>query len=111
MASECDELGRAPTGARQLETGAFRADAGTVTTKIWNVGRDEAARLMGGIASVELSALLDGNQCPTCEQLDGETYPFNSEEHLAHVPPLRDCEGGSRCRCLLAYVPDAGGGE
>ena len=27
----------------QLDSGAYRSDAGTVTTKVYNIGRDEAA--------------------------------------------------------------------
>lgn len=101
------------TVQRQLDTGAFRADAGTVLTKVWNLGRDEAARVMGGVKSVQLSALLDGNQCSACEALDGEEAPFDSAAHDALLPPVRDCAGGDNCRCLLVYVPGeaADGGD
>lgn len=92
------------TLARQLDTGAFRADAGSVLTKAWNMGRDSAARELGGVKAVELSAILDGRQCTECEGLDGTQYPFDSDEHDAHVPPLRDCDGGPNCRCLLVYL-------
>lgn len=95
--------------ARQLDTGAFRADAGSVTTKAFNVGRDEAARIMGGIASVEYSAILDSGTCSPCREMDGRTALFDSPEHDAMLPPNRDCEGGDRCRCLLVMIP--GGDE
>lgn len=91
------------TVVRQLETGAFKADAGTVTARIMNVGRDEAARVMGGVTTVERSALLDSGTCAVCEAKDGDTAEFGSPEHDRLVPPERDCQGGGRCRCLLVY--------
>jgi len=93
------------TLANQLETGAFRADAGFVLTRAFNVGRDEAARLMGGVSEVEYSAILDGRQCDACDSMDGQSAPFGSAEHDALVPPNRDCDGGNNCRCILTYVP------
>jgi len=97
---------------RQLETGAFRSDAGYVTTKAFNVGRDEAARILGGIASVEYSAILDSATCTACAQDDGKTAAFDSAEHDALLPPNRDCAGGDNCRCFLIMVPaESGGGE
>ncbi len=94
----------ARTVKRQLDTGAFKSDAGSVITKAFNVGRDEGARLMGGVTSVEYSAILDGKQCIPCNSMDGRTAAFGSPEHDAMVPPNRDCAGGGNCRCLLAYV-------
>jgi hypothetical protein len=94
----------ARTVANQLETGAFRSDAGLLTAKAVNVGRDEAARLMGGVSEVEYSALLDSETCEPCQQMDGRRATFNSSEHDAMVPPNRDCEGGARCRCVLLYL-------
>lgn len=94
----------ARTVRRQLDTGAFKADAGSVITKAFNIGRDEGARLMGGVTSVEYSAILDGKQCIPCNSMDGKTAAFGSAEHDAMVPPNRDCAGGGNCRCLLAYV-------
>jgi hypothetical protein len=97
-----------------IDTGALKSDAGLVLTKAFNVGREEFAQEHGDeVDSVELSALLDGNQCDPCDQADGEEYEFNSPEHLEHVPPLKECDGGDRCRCMLAYnfKKDAGGSE
>ena len=99
------------TVANQLETGAFKGDAGSVLTRVWNLGRDEAARLVGGVTSVELSALLDGGTCSACAAADGETAPFNSPEHDRLLPPLRDCDGGPNCRCLLVFLQGADGGD
>ena len=99
---------------RQVETGAFKADAGTVTAKVLNVGRDEAARIIGGVKEVEYSAILDTRTCDACRADDGKTAPFNSPEHDRLLPPNRDCEGGDNCRCLLSFIPgtpDDGGEE
>lgn len=93
--------------SRQLETGAFRSDAGAVVTRIFNGGRDEAARLVGGVKQVQYSALLDSRLCEPCRRLDGLTAEFGSSEHDRLVPPNRDCDGGASCRCLLAYVMEA----
>lgn len=98
----------ARTVTRQLETGAFKADAGTVIAKVLNLGRDEAARLLGGVAEVEYTAILDSATCGPCRDDDGKRAPFNSAEHDRLLPPNRDCAGGDNCRCLLAFVP---GGE
>lgn len=97
------------TVARQLDTGAFRSDAGYVTTKAFSVGRDEAARIMGGIASVEYSSILDNSTCDACRSMDGRTAAFDSPEHDAMLPPNRDCDGGDRCRCILVMIPERGG--
>lgn len=94
------------TVMRQLETGSFKADAGTVTAKVLNVGRDEAARVMGGVASVEYSAILDAATCGACRADDGRTAAFGSAEHDRLLPPNRDCSGGDNCRCLLSFIPE-----
>jgi len=100
---------------RQIELGGLKADAGTVTAKVLNIGRDEAARLMGGVKEVEYSAILDTATCDSCRADDGKTAPFGSEEHDRLLPPNRDCSGGDNCRCLLAFIPgepeDDGGEE
>lgn len=94
------------TVSRQLETGAFKADAGSVLTRAFNVGRDEAARVMGGVSQVEYSAVLDGRQCIPCNGMDGKRAPFGSSEHDAMLPPNRDCAGGGNCRCLVVYLTE-----
>lgn len=94
---------------RQIEGGGLKTDGGSVLVKAFNMGREEFARSYGDeVQSVELSCLLDGNQCATCEQLDGQSFDFGSEEHDRFTPPLRDCDssaasGGTRCRCILIY--------
>ena len=99
-----DVLARVVT--RQFDTGAFRADAGAVVARIFNGGRDEAARLVGGVQSVEYSAVLDSRVCSACRSMDGRTAPFGSAAHDAMVPPNRDCDGGANCRCLLVFIPE-----
>lgn len=94
------------TVMRQLETGAFKADAGTVTAKVLNVGRDEAARIMGGVASVRYTAILDAATCGACRSDDGRTAKFGSAEHDRLLPPNRDCSGGDNCRCLLEFLAE-----
>lgn len=91
--------------SRQLETGAFRGDAGVITTTAWNLGREEAGEKLG-TKTVQYSAILDAKVCGPCAELDGTEWPFNSEGHLANVPPNRNCEGGARCRCMLIYLPE-----
>jgi hypothetical protein len=93
---------------RQLETGAYRTDAGAVVARIFNGGRDEAARIVGGVQAVEYSALLDSRVCSPCRNMDGRTAPFGSAAHDAMVPPNRDCDGGANCRCLLVFIPEGG---
>lgn len=94
------------TVANQLETGAFQADAGICTTRIFNLGRDEAARLMGA-TEVEYSAALDSATCEPCQAKDGQRADVGSADHDELLPPNRDCDGRDRCRCLLVYVPGA----
>lgn len=96
----------ARTVTRQLETGAFRADAGTVTAKVLNLGRDEAARILGGVAEVRYTAILDASTCGPCRNDDGKKAPFGSPEHDRLLPPNRDCAGGDNCRCLLEFLSE-----
>lgn len=89
---------------RQLEGGGLKNDASSVMTKAFNMGREEFARSRADeIEAVELSAQLDGNQCAPCDALDGSTFDFESDEHDRNTPPLRACDGGTRCRCILIY--------
>lgn len=92
---------------RQLDSGAFRADAGYVTTKAFSLGREEAARQLGGVTSIEYSAILDSNTCSPCAAADGATAAFDSPEHDAMLPPNRDCAGGDNCRCFLIFKQGA----
>ena len=89
---------------RQLDSAAFRGEAGSITTRAFNIGREQFAEQYGDqIESVEYSAILDNETCEVCADLDGETFDFQSDAHIANTPPNRNCEGGSRCRCVLVY--------
>lgn len=101
----------ARTMLRQVESGAFKSDAGLITTTAFNVGREEAAALLGGIAEVELSEVLDNNTCEVCESKDGQTAEYGSPEHDALMPPTLGCEGREKCRGLLVYKMSRGGDE
>jgi hypothetical protein len=88
----------------QIEAKSLQADAGIVVTKAFNMGREQFAQEHGSeVSSVELSALLDDGTCSFCEQHDGDEFDLDSAEHDDMTPPLRDCEGGNRCRCVLVY--------
>ena len=87
----------------QMQTNAFRQDAGTAITAIYNIGRDEAAEYMGA-SNAEYSAILDGNTCSSCSGKDGKTFDLDSDEYEENLPPNRDCDGGANCRCLMAYI-------
>lgn len=88
----------------ETDSDNMRGDAGLVTTRAFNLGREEFADQYGdAVESVELSSVLDDGTCTFCESMDGTEFDFQSEGHDSNTPPLRNCEGGSRCRCLLLY--------
>ena len=95
------------TVGRQVDSAAFKTDGRAIVTKAFNLGRDDAARVIGA-TEVERSAAMDKNTCGVCEGKDGETAEMNSPEHDALLPPDRDCEGGGLCRCVLVYRRDSG---
>jgi hypothetical protein len=67
-----------------------------------SVGRSaEAAANASQIEDAVVSALLDGNTCGACEELDGYTTTDLTE--AADLTPVPDCEGGDRCRCCCVY--------
>ncbi len=86
-----------------LETRALRQDAAGITTAAFNLGREEAARKLGSVQTVRLSAVMDEVTCEYCERMDGAEFEFNSAAHDEHVPPLTRCEGRDRCRCIRLY--------
>lgn len=97
----------ARTLTNQLDSAAFRSDAGSVLTKVFNVGRDEAAKELD-VGLAEYSAILDGNQCGACNSMDGRPFELSSSEYEANLPPNRDCDGMGNCRCLMSYLPGTG---
>lgn len=97
----------ARTLTNQLDSAAFRGDAGSVLTKVFNVGRDEAAKELD-VGLAEYSAILDGNQCGACNSMDGRQFELSSPEYESNLPPNRDCDGMGNCRCLMSYLPGTG---
>jgi hypothetical protein len=88
----------------QLDSSALTRDAGLVVSRAFNMGREEFAAEMGDdVEFVELSSILDDGTCAYCEEHDGDEFDFGSPGHDEMTPPLRGCEGGPRCRCLLIY--------
>lgn len=89
---------------RSLDSAAFRGEAAGITTRAFNIGREEFAEQYGSqVDSVEYSAILDNGTCGPCESLDGQSFDFQSEEHIANTPPNRNCDGLGKCRCMLVY--------
>ena len=87
---------------RSLDSAAFRGEASGITTRAFNIGREAFAEQYGSqVDSMEYSAILDDGTCGPCAALDGESFEFQSEEHIANTPPNRNCEGLGRCRCVL----------
>jgi hypothetical protein len=59
------------------------------------------------VPTVEFAALADERSCSLAKKLDGTTWAYGSEEHLAHTPPLEQCEFGKpKCTCVLIYHND-----
>ena len=71
-------------------------------TTAWNLGREEAAAKLGGVAFVQYSAILDGNVCGPCSLMDGKEWAFGSEDHDAHLPrtvTVRAATAAAACSC------------
>jgi hypothetical protein len=90
------------------ESAALRSDAGTAVARVYNVGREEAAELMGA-TEAQYSAILDSNVCSPCLAQDGRVYRLDDPEYDAALPPNRECEGGDNCRCVMVYITGEGG--
>jgi len=103
----------AETVQGQLDTGAFKADASSVLTKAWNMGRDEFIQERGDeVESAEYSAILDSANCEPCQSMDGTTFDdITSDDYLEALPPYRECEGGDRCRCTMVFTFKKDGGD
>lgn len=90
------------------DAASLEADAGLLVGRVYNVGRQEAADMVGA-TKAEYSAILDSNACEPCLQMDGRTFDIDSPAYESALPPNRDCEGRDRCRCIMVFIP--GGGE
>lgn len=93
------------TLGQQVSSNAYKQDAAIVTTKAFNVGRQEFADERGDqIESVELSEAMDINTCAPCEDLDGKEMEFGSDEEVSFTPPHSSiCDGGDRCRGVKVF--------
>lgn len=87
-----------------VEGNTFKGDAGSVMTRAFNMGRQEFAnKYSDDIDSAELSSVLDDGTCDYCESMDGTELDFGSANEASLTPPLRDCEGRGRCRCIKVF--------
>lgn len=85
-----------------------RNSAGYVVNEAFGFGRtQEAEERKSEIEYAEYSAIIDGNTCGPCEALDGEEFSLDDPGYVENTPPLKDCEGGSQCRCIWVYVSKA----
>lgn len=80
----------------------------------FSIGRQaEATAQKDQIDHVEYSALLDANTCAACEALDGQIFPFESEQYWETLPPYQHCEGNKgqpdACRCAHIFHAKSGG--
>ncbi len=83
----------------------FKRAAAVIASEALSIGRHTEAELFRDeIARVEYSALLDDNTCPNCRALDGKSFEMGSTSYVANSPPLRDCKGKTRCRCVYVLV-------
>jgi hypothetical protein len=88
----------------QVESKSLQADAGGVMTRAFNMGREQFADEYGdSIESAELSAVLDDNTCDYCDSMDGTELEMGSSQEESLTPPLRQCEGRGRCRCVKVF--------
>jgi hypothetical protein len=90
--------------ADQVESKSLQSDAGSVMTRAFNMGREQFADEYGDqIDSAEISAVLDENTCDYCDSMDGTELEFGSSQEEALTPPLRQCEGRGKCRCIKVF--------
>lgn len=79
--------------------------ASGMTSRALNAGRGHALAT-GDYAELAGSSLLDTGTCDPCIDWDGRTFD-TLDEALEQYPGgggNKDCEGGSRCRCVLVGV-------
>ncbi len=92
-------------GLAELSDRELIATAKLSTSESFNFGRSVAAATMSDdIERVQYSAILDGNQCLTCEKMDGEEWDYSDPRTEKYASGNPDCDGGGRCRCLLIYI-------
>ena len=112
------EVSRAALGSEDVATirvageaaarGALRSEAQQVASEALNLGRaHEADANRELIRGAYYTSILDATRCPACASADDDVLRALDDPVLrANQPPNPNCEGGGRCRCLLAYVLD-----
>ncbi len=101
--------------AEAAATGALRSAAIENAAAALNAGRnDQAAAMSDQIEGARYTSVLDGNTCENCAGADDDVLrPLDDPVLMAEEPPNPQCDGGERCRCMLAYelasqiAPDA----
>ena len=109
--------GSTDTGAlrQRLETLSDREikkASGYSVSSAFNMGRRTGVKkeIADGepIEKAVYSAILDGNTCGSCAQVDGREVEVGSAEYEDIYPPLNSaqyqCEGGGRCRCVMIFL-------
>jgi len=85
---------------RDSDEAALRG--GLTVSKVMVAGRSAEARAeREAIKTAVYSAILDGNTCGACEEMDGRETD-DIDESLAWAPNP-ECDGGDRCRCLVIF--------
>lgn len=85
----------------------LRAEAVATVSQALSAGRraeTDAVAQEGVALTAQYSAILDTGTCGPCSSLDGEMYEVGSEDYERDYPPLWECEGGTRCRCLMVII-------
>lgn len=67
----------------------------------------EAEKHKDEISRAQYSSLLDENTCDVCEPLDGEEWDFDDPRTDKYARGNPECDGRTRCRCLLVYISKA----
>lgn len=83
----------------------IRGEAKLSVSEALNLGRDSVAKANASIVKMaEYSAIMDEGTCTACESQDGKDFEYGSEEFEHANPPYVECEGRSRCRCVMIYT-------
>ncbi len=92
-------------GMRALSDKELETIAGYSASEAFNFGRSaEAEKKRSDVQYCQYSALLDDDTCPVCEKMDGEEWLYDDPRTLKYARGNPDCQGKTRCRCLLVYV-------
>lgn len=87
--------GEAALKAEAAETVAHALAAGRRAEAEEAVDRGESA------GTAVYSAVLDAATCTPCRSRDGVVYDVGSAEYSRDYPPLWECDGRDRCRCIM----------